>query len=122
VSAVRKSVDAREAVRLHRQGWKVTEIAQHFSVQRPAIYRAFHSENYLIGTMRPREAEVCSLMPRSPQPRQNPASVPRKVLEELEVLLRPRVNRDPCPRCGVRRDVGCKHAGKPALGWYASLI
>lgn len=25
----------------------------------------------------------------------------------------PRVDRDPCPRCGVRRDFGCKHSLTP---------
>lgn len=36
-------------------------------------------------------------------------------LAELEIAQRPRpggpvlVNRDPCPRCGTRGDIGCKH-------------
>jgi hypothetical protein len=29
--------------------------------------------------------------------------------------LPPRVDRDPCPRCGVRRDIGCVHSSR-ALG------
>lgn len=31
---------------------------------------------------------------------------PRPIPDEL---LPPRVDRDPCPRCGVRADVGCRH-------------
>lgn len=33
---------------------------------------------------------------------------------------RPRVCRDPCPRCGVRRDVGCEHSGaRLSMGAFA---
>ena len=35
------------------------------------------------------------------------ASRARKL--EREQALPPRVDRDPCPRCGVRRDFGCAH-------------
>jgi hypothetical protein len=32
---------------------------------------------------------------------------------DAERNQQPRVDRDPCPRCGVRRDVGCAHSRAP---------
>lgn len=39
-----------------------------------------------------------------PVPIPVPAPMPHAFRADL-----PRVDRDPCPRCGVRRDVGCRH-------------
>lgn len=34
----------------------------------------------------------------------------RKMMEDREAGVEAlRVNRDPCPRCNTRRDIGCKH-------------
>jgi hypothetical protein len=30
-----------------------------------------------------------------------------------DTALPPRIERDPCPRCGVRRDIGCNHTRAP---------
>jgi hypothetical protein len=31
-----------------------------------------------------------------------------------EMIVARRVDRDPCPRCAVRRDIGCRH--RPTIG------
>lgn len=33
--------------------------------------------------------------------------------ERVEIADIPRVWRDPCPRCGVRADIGCEHGWRP---------
>jgi hypothetical protein len=39
---------------------------------------------------------------------------------EPEVDDATRVNRDPCPRCGVRADLGCRHSHNPiSMGAFA---
>jgi hypothetical protein len=41
---------------------------------------------------------------------------------EAEETLPPRVDRDPCIRCGVRADVGCGHKRIPTRTYEFSLV
>lgn len=43
----------------------------------------------------------------------HPRNDMRTKLTEAEIAAR-RVNRDPCPYCNTRRDIGCRHIGVPA--------
>lgn len=40
---------------------------------------------------------------------------PSKAISEPAPVPGSRVDRDPCPRCGVRGDIGCEHARVPFL-------
>lgn len=90
-------------------------LASEYDVQRPAIFKALRSG----GVMPPYE-------PRSDYGRGRPrgGGVPgyserrrerRRALSEIreERMSQPRVDRDPCQRCGVRHDVGCRHSRAP---------
>ncbi len=35
-----------------------------------------------------------------------------KTAREAMMMQMPRVERTPCPRCGVRGDIGCKHSAR----------
>lgn len=53
------------------------------------------------------------------KPRNKPHANDRNERQQrlAEMEAKPRVERDPCPRCGVRADVGCRHDRAP-LGWF----
>jgi hypothetical protein len=77
----------------------VGELASMYGVNRPAIWRRLRA-----GGVLPRYKtghRVRSKRHRTPT--------------ECEAarLDLPRVDRDPCPRCGVRRDLGCEHNRAP---------
>jgi hypothetical protein len=73
----------------------VTALCVVHSVQRPAIWRRLR----IGGVLPPYRAR---LVPRNAR---------RSSLEiAREKDAGPRVDRDPCPRCGVRRDYGCNHS------------
>ena len=85
---------------MYRRGVEVRDIAERFGVQSPAVWRALRRTGELppykkLKTGR-RAAGVCR------------ESTSFQVLGE-------RVSRDPCPRCGVRADIGCPCA-PAALG------
>jgi hypothetical protein len=44
------------------------------------------------------------------RPRMNIVKPPQASQQPLP----PRVDRDPCPYCGTRADVGCRHSGRAA--------
>lgn len=46
----------------------------------------------------------------SPAARRRAAEAARRTAAEAEIEARERVHRDPCPRCGVRADIGCMHS------------
>jgi hypothetical protein len=122
-----KIVDDQEAIRLHRDDkLTVAQIAIHFGVRNPAIYRAFTRGGYAYQT-------VCRLRPQKPHrpiPAQPRGKLPPSRVypadrhvrddfhaEEEAVAARRIMPRDPCQRCGTRADHGCKHRAAPPLGW-----
>jgi hypothetical protein len=78
---------------LFRDGVPVPDIADRFAVQRSSVYKALRRA----GALPPYGTRMISRV-NSTTP-SNPIRA-----EEL-----PRVDRDPCPRCEVRGDIGCKH-------------
>lgn len=86
----------------------VRELAIVEGVQRPAIWRRLrsggvlppyspsgHSKSYLDKNLQCRKAAE------------------QRMAARLALESAPRVDRDPCPRCGVRRDVGCGRSLAP---------
>jgi hypothetical protein len=103
---------------MHRDsGLTVRAIARHFGVQEPCIYRAFRLEQYFTPNMLERRHER-SIGRLPPNPKGGASALAKGVYIPREENLPPRVYRDPCPRCGVRGDIGCGHS-KGALGWCA---
>lgn len=81
----------------------VGEWARMLNVQRPAIWRRLRSGG--------------ALPPYNSSPRGGFGPRPKRVRVRVTVeSLPPRVDRDPCPRCGVRADVGCNHGYVRSLG------
>lgn len=76
----------------------VTGLAAHYGVNRPAIWRRLRAGGVL-PPYRTRSGIRRNRRPFS------------EINKEREA--QPRVDRDPCPRCGVRRDVGCGHSQAP---------
>jgi hypothetical protein len=78
-----------------------------YGVQRPAIWRRLRTG----GVLPPYKSE------RGPDGAPLPRKAAKKRLRacerEAERAERPRVYRDPCPRCGTRRDIGCAHSQAP---------
>lgn len=72
----------------------VGRLAKLEGVQRPAIWRRLRAGGAL------------------PQYRSSAKKYPYKPLSQYKTHVErkmERVDRDPCPRCGVRSDIGCKH-------------
>jgi hypothetical protein len=80
-----------------KAGVEVKLIAQEFGVQNPAIWRALRKA----GLLPPYAPKV----PGGPGKPRAPKAVPEAGPAAPLVL----VERNPCPRCGVRGDVGCAH-------------
>lgn len=72
----------------------VREIARRFNVQSPAVFKALRAAGVL-----------------APYRRRGPGAMVRGPRFEAigDVPESQYVSRDPCPRCGTRRDVGCAH-------------
>lgn len=73
----------------------VGELAATYGVQRPAIWRRLYA-----GGIPPF---------RVGRPVGRRQSKLRNVADRVRGPLPPAVERDSCPRCGTRRDIGCKH-------------
>ena len=107
-----------------KHGMKAQEIADTVGCRRGAVYRAFRMHGHFVGQMKEcrladaAEKEILSRIPRGPRPGQNPATInPRRLAEQERVASLPRVDRDVCPRCGIRGDIGCRHNRRSRLGW-----
>jgi hypothetical protein len=76
----------------------VTGLAAHFHVTRPSIWRRLRIGGVLppYGTRGPLRKK------RRPN---------REIKQDKD--CQPRVDRDPCQRCGVRHDIGCNHSRAP---------
>lgn len=74
----------------------ISRLAAASSVNRPAIFARLRH-----GGILPR----CKSERREHLPK-----VRRRVGQDEQRVLPPRTHRDPCPRCGVRADIGCSHA------------
>lgn len=110
-----------EVVRLHRdEKLKVAEIAARLGITVPAVYRAFRRQGYFLATMKepnlPRARKPADLLPPDPLPSQRPGTPGAKAIAEQERMALPRVERDPCGRCGARGDYGCG-CRRASVGW-----
>lgn len=76
----------------------VSGLAAFYNVNRPAIWRRLRAGGVL-----------------PPYRSDGPRKIKRRPLHELneDRDSQPRVDRDPCPRCGVRGDIGCGHSRAP---------
>lgn len=74
----------------------VCDIAAEFGVKRPAVYKALRST----GALPP--YGVSRSDPKAPP---KPRSKRKPVIDPALIVFR-----DPCPRCGVRGDIGCQHS------------
>lgn len=75
-------------------------LAEWYNVQRPAIWRRLRAGGVLPG-YRSKNVQ------RFQRPRRKHSDI------RDEKMAAPRVDRDACPRCGVRADIGCKHSRAP---------
>jgi hypothetical protein len=91
-----------EMCSLFLKGASAADIASRYGVQSPAVWKALR-----------RGGIIADYQARNTSRRV--ASAPATPLATTAVQSAPvvRVFRDPCPRCGVRPDVGCRH------GWAA---
>lgn len=113
----RRFVDDALAAKLHLEDKvPVAIIAKQMRVQPPAIYRALYRQG--VKPMgRPANDGPKLKLPPQPAHNGNPACPPAsKVAKREEEAALPRVDRDPCWRCGVRGDIGCG-CPKPGLQW-----
>lgn len=78
---------------LYRSGVPVSAIAERFAVRKDTVYKALER----VG------ASPKRIMNHRPRVNSTTPSIP------VRAELLPRVDRDPCPRCNVRGDIGCKH-------------
>jgi DNA-binding MarR family transcriptional regulator len=82
----------------------VALLAERYGTERSAIWRRLRSG----GVLSP-------YRPKSKAGRRQPY-IPRSERHIPVRVLPSPVRRDPCPRCGVRGDIGCKHSGAAQLG------
>ena len=93
----------------------VAELATWYGVQRPAIWKRLrqggvippYSPRVAGGKGRPVGGGECGYTQRRLEGRRRHSEI-----NEAKMAL-PRVDRDPCQRCGVRHDVGCHHTRAP---------
>lgn len=78
---------------LYRSGVPVSAIAERFAVRKATVYKALERAGVSPTRMKNRRPRVNATTPGIP----------------VRAELLPRVDRDPCPRCNVRGDIGCKH-------------
>ena len=105
------NLDAHQAeiVRMYvEEGLKPWQIAERVGVQAPAIRVRLKKAGVFVGL-----AKGGQKGPRQ-RPKMNTAS---KVTIPAEVEQAPRIDREPCRRCGVRADIGCRHLGQAPLGF-----
>lgn len=89
-----------EAARLYATGLKLKEIAERMGVQRPCITRRLQKAGIL------------------PPPKKTGLGGRLRLYvstaADNDDTPPPIVSRDPCPRCAVRADIGCRH--RPSNG------
>lgn len=109
----RKDHPARYA-EMYKRGTPVGEIAASFGVQRPAVWRGLRSAGVL-PPYNPRKPGGAGRPKGGGQPgytlRRLEAERERVAAKQADYasIMATAVDRDPCPRCGVRRDLGCPH-------------
>lgn len=119
--ASRVQIDPDHCVSLAKDGLTARQIATRLGVRPPCIYRAFRRAGYATGGMKRRGIGPEANYPPSGNSRHSgPTENWRSDIEaeEAEIAARRIAPRDPCPRCGVRGDIGCG-CSKARLGWRA---
>lgn len=84
----------------------VDAIASKFGVERPAVYKALRRTGAL-----PPYKEGKKHPPRKVDGSSAGYAKGRETAPRNPILI---PDRTPCPRCGVRADIGCRHQGKEA--------
>lgn len=85
-----------QIVRAAQAGATPAELASIYGVQPPAICKVLRRHGIHLST------------PRGSPAAKAPVRERRTMAEKREQAPAP-VDRDPCPRCGVRGDIGCSH-------------
>lgn len=87
-----------QIVRAAQSGTTPTELAAEYGVQPPAICKIL------------RRAGINLAPARTPTSTQRArVTYDRRTMAEKREQAPIAVDRDPCPQCGVRGDIGCKH-------------
>lgn len=107
----RKWIDAERAAALYWQGLTVPQIAERLGFRTGSVTRALVSRGII--SERNFTVDDPSRFRRSDR---NPAFPSSRQVAEAEKMAMPRVERDPCHRCGARGDYGCGHDRAP-VGW-----
>lgn len=119
--ASQPQIDPAQCVKLHKQGLSVKIIAHRIGCRPPAVYRAFRRVGYSTWGMKRRDIGAPANYPPEAKAREyGPTENWRSDMdaEEAAIAARRIPPRDPCPRCGVRGDIGCGCVKQP-LGWRA---
>lgn len=110
-------IDEAKAIKLHKQGMKVRDIAIRLRCKPPSIYRAFQRNGHKVAERAPGAGGIRgALFP----PAMKASPIENRAQYEEEAIAAMRIApRDPCQRCGVRGDIGCG-CNKAPLGWRAA--
>lgn len=100
----------------YRRGMPVADIAQKFGVQNPAVWKALRRGGILPqyqkqragGPGRPSGGGLAGYTERRLAKSAAAISARENNEPQRPLVI---VDRTPCPRCGVRRDIGCTHQG-----------
>lgn len=93
-------IDDVKAAELYQAGYSTSELAGMFNVIRPSIVRALHRQGVPIRRVVGRRISLSRPMTEAQL---------RRHAEVINGLwLAPSPSREPCFKCGVRGDVGCK--------------
>ena len=93
-------IDDAKAAELYQAGYSTSELAGMFDVIRPSIVRALHRQGVQIRRVVGRRVSLSRPMTEA-QLRHAAGSINGRWLPPVQ-------DREPCFKCGVRGDVGCK--------------
>ena len=104
---MKPTFDHSEALRLVKQGVPIDEVAGKFGVQRQTIYGIIRSKGVPTGVRaQMRNERIAGETDRHVRERVFAHRFSGDLADDRYV------RRDPCPKCGVRGDIGCKHNPK----------
>lgn len=99
-----------------RPGTAVAELAARHDVQRPAIWKSLRKGG-VIAPYAPRQNGGRGRPRGGGEPGYSEQRREKSMAYREAIRIEPRadqyVDRDPCERCGVRHDIGCKHTRAP---------
>lgn len=102
---MKPTFDHSQALKMMKKGVPIAKVAEHFKVQKQTIYAILRTQGISIGVRRQlRNSRIMGETDRI---------VERKSFTG-DLDDHRYVRRDPCLKCGVRGDIGCKHFPKGA--------